>query len=283
MQHYRQHDPLGSAHNGTRRYKYGAIAALFMSLTGTAPATAATVTACTSIGLCYCINSSKQTLIEANVSAIRQSIADRKTRGKAIGYLSIPLSTVGGGYYGVNSDVAAATKTTIENALGQGAVWLLNPAAAGNIPGGSGADYMYMWTSVLAGRSGLGENFDFFYFVGPSDFRKFFARSKLADLDAIDAYFDDRLQRDPDFANAVTQHKVSKQSFRDYYGLRASIAFSLGSHDEWNIARLINERRRGSANYGIPGQLGLMFDGHAVLPGAFDTPMASGDEGRCIN
>jgi hypothetical protein len=91
------------------------------------------------------------------------------------------------------------------------------------------------------------------------------------------------LTTDPKLQAAVKQGTVSKPTFRNYYGLRASVSFSYGSHDEWNIARLLNERRRGSADFGIAGQLGIMFDGRATTPADFEAADASGDVGRCIN
>jgi hypothetical protein len=161
---------------------------------------------------------------------------------------------------------------------------MLNPGAEGNLPAGaSGADYMYMWTKILEGRSGLGEDFDFIYFVGTSDFARFFGLTGIADMERIEGYFDDRLTKDPHLKTAVEQGKVSRATFRNYYGLHASVAFSYGSHDEWNIARLLNERRRGSADFGIAGQLGIMFDGRAAAPGDFEAMIAGGDVGRCIN
>jgi hypothetical protein len=75
---------------------------------------------------------------------------------------------------------------------------------------------------------------------------------------------------------------LTKSGFRNYYGLRASVAFSYGSHDEWNIARLINDRRRGDADFGIAQQLAVLFDGQPVSPGGYEAPTASGDVGRCI-
>lgn len=241
------------------------------------------VTECTVIGLCYCVNKDYLTPINANIARLRQLIADQKTQGKAIGYISVPLSTAGGSYYGVNSDVAARTKDAVEKQLGQHSVWMLNPGAEGNLQGASGADYMYMWTKILEGRSGLGEDFDFIYFVGPSAFRPLFALDGNADMEKIEAYFDDRLTRDPQLQDAVKQNKVSKRTFRDYYALRASVSFSYGSHDEWNIARMLNERRRGAADFGIGNQLGIMYDGRSAAPGEFDAAVAGGDVGRCIN
>jgi hypothetical protein len=243
-----------------------------------------TVTACTSINLCYCINTSNRDLINANIVRVRQLIVDQRSQGKAIGYLSIPLSTAGGSYIGVNLDVAKEAKERIEKRFGPNSVWMLNPGAEGTLPpGASGADDMLMWTKILEGRSGLGEDFDFFYFVGPAEFAKTFNLDGDADMAKIDAYFAKRYASDQKFKEAVDQNKVSRKAFRNYYALRASVAFSYGSHDEWNIARLLNERRRGSADFGIAGQLAILFDGRAATPGDFETADAAGDVGRCIN
>jgi hypothetical protein len=263
-----------------------AVAILAACLVGflSRPAAADTVmvTECSVIGLCYCVNKDNLTPINANIARVRQLIADQKAQGKAIGYISVPLSTAGGSYFGVNSDVAFRTKDAIEKRLGEHSVWMLNPGAEGNLQGASGADYMYMWTRILEGRNGLGEDFDFFYFIGPSAFRRFFALDGTADMEKIEAYFDDRLTHDPQLQDAVKQNKVSKRTFRDYYALRASVSFSYGSHDEWNIARLINDRRRGATDYGIANQLAIFFDGHPQTPGGYESPTASGDVGRCI-
>ena len=265
----------------------GAIAAILTAVLAALPLRAAAadmVTQCTAIGLCYCVNKDNLTPINANIARVRQLITDQRAQDKAIGYISVPLSTLGGSYFDVNSDVAYRTKIRVEQQLGVHSVWMLNPGAEGNLPqGASGADYMYMWTKILEGRSGLGEDFDFFYFVGPSDFRVFFGLDGTADMERIDAFFDDRLQHDPKFKDAVDQKKISKRTFRNYYVLRASISFSLGSHDEWNIARMLNERRRGAAEYGIGNQLGIMYDGRSAAPGNYDASVAGGDVGRCIN
>jgi len=61
------------------------------------------------------------------------------------------------------------------------------------------------------------------------------------------------------------------------------VSFSYGSHDEWNIARLLNERRRGSTDFGISNQLSILFDGRATTPGDFEAGDASGNVGRCVN
>jgi S1/P1 nuclease len=75
---------------------------------------------------------------------------------------------------------------------------------------------------------------------------------------------------------------VDKRKFRNYYALRASVAFSLGSHDEWNIVRAINEKRRTVDKIGgITRQLAVFFDGRPVPPGLYETPVAPGDVGMC--
>jgi hypothetical protein len=244
----------------------------------------AKVTACTTINLCYCINADKRAAIFENVAQIRQLIADQKGLGKAIGYLSVPLSTSGGGYSTVNKDVARKVKDRIEKRFGANSVWILNPGAEGNLPSGaSSADYMYMWTQILEGRNGLGEDFDFFYFAGPSDFAQFFSLTGESDMEKIGAYFDQRLTSDPSLKQAVDQGQITRITFRNYYALRASVAFSYGSHDEWNVAHMINERRRGANEFGIAGQISILFEGNSVTPSNFEGAVAAGDVGRCVN
>ncbi len=148
--------------------------------------------------------------------------------------------------------------------------------------GASGADYMYMWTQILEGKDGLGEDFDFFYFAGPNDFAGYFKLTGQGDLDALEDWFDKRVADDPAFRKSVDDGSVTKPGFRNYYGLRASVTFSYGSHDEWNIARLINDRRRGATDFGIANQLSVLFDGRPLSPGGYENPAASGDVGRCI-
>jgi hypothetical protein len=77
--------------------------------------------------------------------------------------------------------------------------------------------------------------------------------------------------------------RAAPLGFRNYYGLKASVSFSYGSHDEWNIARLLNERRRGATELGIANQLPMLFDGQAINPGSYEAATAGGDAGRCIN
>jgi hypothetical protein len=277
----------GGLHTARRAAASFALAgmAVLLVLGGIAPVRAApTVTACTAIGLCYCVNPDYRGAIEANVTRVRQLIASNRAEGKAIGYLSVPLSAAGGGSFSINSAIAAETADRVTARFGARSVYLLNPGleAGDGMTGAGGADFMYMWTRILEGPKGLGEDFDFFYFTGPTDFSRFFKLTGQADLEHLEAWFDEHVVSDPQFKDALSSGSLTRSGFRNYYGLRASVAFSYGSHDEWNIARVINDRRRGDADYGIAQQLAVLFDGQPVSPGGYESPTAAGDVGRCI-
>src|SRR5262245_41536198 len=76
----------------TRKYACLGGAFVLVALAFVLPnaASANTVTACTALDICYCVNSDYRDAIDANVVRVRQLIADHKAEGKAIGYLSIP-------------------------------------------------------------------------------------------------------------------------------------------------------------------------------------------------
>ncbi len=111
-------------------------------------------------------------------------------------------------------------------------------------------EYMVMWTAVLEGADGMGD-FDAAYFAGPQDFARFFGFDGTNDMRKLDAFFDKRVVSDPDFAKAA-QGGLTKSAFRRYYALRASAAVSRGAHDEWNIFRLVNDKRRADTKIGTP-------------------------------
>jgi hypothetical protein len=246
-----------------------------------AAAQAAKSTECTKIGICYCVSSDLKPVIEAKVTFFRQLAAEARKAGKAVGYLSVPLSPTGGGYMKLNSEVAEAAKTAIEKRFGSDFVWVLNPGVVdANLPNGSGADYMLMWTGILEGREGLGEDFDFVYFAGPQDFARVFELDGNADMARIDQYFDKRLKSDPGLEKAV-QGGLTKSAFRKYYALKASSAFSRGAHDEWNIIRLVNERRRNDTRLGIGNQLPVLFDGRSVPAADSEAAVSEGYVGKC--
>jgi hypothetical protein len=250
-----------------------------------APARAASATQCTALNICYCVNSDYAAAITENVARVRQLIKEAKAQGKSVGYLSIPLSGSGGGSSSVNKELSGKIAKSVTARYGEKSVWVLDPGAeAGDKMDNSkatGADYMYMWTQIFEG-DGLGEGFDFFYFAGSTDFAAALGLTGQGDLDRLEGLFDERVATNPAFKKEVDEGKVTKAGFRRYYGLRASVAFSKGSHDEWNIARVINERRRGTLSYDIANQLSVLFDGKPVPPSSYDSPTAAGYVGRCL-
>src|SRR5215471_13005844 len=82
------------------------------------PALAANATECTASSLCYCVNTDFKPAIDEKVAYFRKLIAAEKAKGKAVGYLSVPLSSVGGANFGVNRDVAQAVKERAEMRFG---------------------------------------------------------------------------------------------------------------------------------------------------------------------
>jgi hypothetical protein len=138
---------------------------------------------------------------------------------------------------------------------------------------------MVMWTALLEGADGMGD-FDAAYFAGPQDFARYFGFDGSNDMAKLDAFFDKRVASDPDFAKSV-QGGLTKEAFRKYYALRASSNVSRGAHDEWNIFRLINDKRRADSKYGTPGQIPIVFDGQGVAPPHHETTISEGYVGKC--
>src|SRR5262249_18494171 len=104
---------------------------LLLSLALVLPAAnvlAAKVTDCAKVGLCYCINDEHKAAINGKIDKFRQLIADQRKAGKAVMYLSVPLTSAGGGNFGVNKEVAEATKQAIEKRMGADYVYVFNPA-----------------------------------------------------------------------------------------------------------------------------------------------------------
>ena len=186
-----------------------------------------------------------------------------------------------------------------------------NPDGGSAVPGGG--DYMRMWTRVLAMDQpplGLephdaklvdtGQHFDAFYFVGPRDVQAFFAEEGSLTA-GIQTYFARQFATNAAFRdyfsvpgicwgpNAGTAQpdlrsdwERKRLDFFRYYGLRASGNFSLGSHDEWNIFCLINEKRRratvgpGHLDGDISVQLAGFFDGGQLDPGSTEMKISRG-------
>jgi hypothetical protein len=263
-----------------RRYAIAGvvIAAGLALVPGTA--LAAKTTECTKVGVCYCVNDELKATISAKVDRFRALLAEQRRAGKAVGYLSVPLSSTGGGNFDVNQEVAVSAKEAIEKRFGADFVFVLNPGTLeADLPKGTGADYMLMWTTLLEGVDGLGD-FDFVYFAGPQDFARYFKLDGTADMGKLDAFFDNRVKTDPKFEKAVAGG-LTKAAFHRYYALRASASVSRGAHDEWNIFRLINERRRADGKLGTGNQIPMLFDGHGLAPADSEAAVSEGYVGKC--
>jgi hypothetical protein len=247
---------------------------------GTPQAASAKTTECTRIGVCYCVNEELKPAIATRVERFRQVLADARKAGKSVGYLSVPLTSAGGGNFDINREVAEAARAAVEKRFGADYVYVLNPGAPeADLPKGTGADYMLMWTTLLEGPDGLGD-FDFVYFAGPQDFARYFGFDGSNDMAKLDAFFDARVKSNPDFDKAV-KGGLSKASFRRYYALRASAAVSRGAHDEWNIFRTLNERRRADPKLGAGAQIAVLFDGRPVVPSDVEAALSEGYAGKC--
>ena len=138
-------------------------------------------------------------------------MADQRKAGKLVGYMSVPLSPAGGGNFDLNREVASSAADAIVQRFGTDQIFVLNPTIKDfDLPNASGADYMLLWTMLLEGPNGLGEDLDFTYFVGPQDFARFFKLNGNADMAKIDAFFDDRVKTNPGFAKAVRRRKSAE-------------------------------------------------------------------------
>ena len=91
-----------------------------------------------------------------------------------------------------------------------------------------------------------------------------------------------RLASDSDLKKEVDKG-LTRAAFRNYYALKASTTFSKGAHDEWNIIRILNERRRTHNRFGIANQLAVLFDGGGVSPSNSEGATSDGYAGRCAN
>lgn len=146
-----------------------------------------------------------------------------------------------------------------------------------------GGDYMRMWTRVLVEDDdmNLGDRFSVYYFLGPSDVRDFFTLGGAIDLTTgVEEYFARKYCSDPMFHNyfsldsdgnplPIEEWENRRKNFLRYYSVRASANFSSGSHDEWNILRILNQLRL--KKLGIGSQIAGYFDGRQIDPGSSET------------
>lgn len=232
----------------------------------------------TVLGTVFLVRPAWDDSISKTVDSVREKLREEREKGKIICYVSIPLSSRGGGHRPTNVEISKYVKRTLEARYGIAKFWALAPGVIenelptidGKRPGGG--EYLYMWTEILAGEDGTGAQFDMAYFVGPSDMYGYFGIGHGAVLVHLDAYISDRSQRDVEFRQAVADKPDARRAFIRYYGIRASATFSHGAHDEWNIFRLVNRRRD------IGEEVAIYFDGRQVVPSAAEAPVRPGYE-----
>jgi len=173
------------------------------------------------------------------------------------------------------------------------------------LPRPKGGDYMRMWTQVLVedGRENEGRLFDGYYFLGPTDVREFLTQGGALSITAgVEEFFTRQYAMDREFRDSFSlpgivwrsdwaiakdlnrkrqgklrdQWELLRMEFFRYYALKASAAFSLGSHDEWNIFRILNERRLKERNGDVGDLIAGYFDGKQIDPGAAASLIAPG-------
>jgi hypothetical protein len=184
-----------------------------------------------------------------------------------------------------------------------------------------GGDYMRMWTTVLVendSRVGYreldknlvdtGQYFDAFYFIGPRDVQSFFLTQGETLTAGIQTYFARKFAIDPDFREEYsnpnpdwrhlgTRTAINEEAYklRDrwnfkrldffrYYGLKAGVNFSLGSHDEWLIYCGLNTLRRTKTRNAeksmvdgdVGDQIAGFFDGGQIDPASSEAAVSRG-------
>jgi len=266
------------------------------------------------------------TIFDRQTELVIADVQRARLEGRLVVYLSVPISPRGGSFQATNVDIAMETERRLHARWGE-SVWVLNPAryqmeskggyglieqharaekidlaALMKRGGPTGGDYMRMWTRVLVtdGGPNLGERFDGFYFLGPSDIAAFLNPSGNTMSRAVEEYFASKFSNVAEFRYRYTEREpidwgardiatftpadwkplenwdAMRREFLRFYVLRASANYSRGSHDEWNIWALLNRRRLETYN-GDPGVLiPGYFDGRQVDLGAAVTFTSGG-------
>src|SRR5712692_11175349 len=179
----------------------------------------------TAVGMKYCADPAFDAAIGTLVQRARHDARSQRRAGKLIVYASTPISPRGGGHVETNLEVAASVKRRLEKEYG-GAVWVLDPGryqmpdVGGKSPGG--AEYMVMWTAVLAGDDGMGRDFDKVHFTGPTDMRAFFGCGPDDITGCIDRWLTAKAAVDDKLGKGVAADAARRQAFVRFYALRAS-------------------------------------------------------------
>jgi hypothetical protein len=221
-------------------------------------------------GVLFNVNPALTEYIAALIDEVRSEIAVNRAAAKLIGYLSVPLSSKGGGDFNTNADMAAHVASRVGAMFGD-RLWLLNPASYSLPDAAGGGDYMAVWADVLAGDEGSGSDFDMAYFVGPEDVWEFFGVKDNNRLGAVEAWLAAKAKTSSIYDKIYSDDKL-RLNFLRYYGLRGSTIFSKGCHDEWNIVVDLNMKRE------IGNDIAVYFDGMPVEPGDYGSRLAPGNE-----
>ena len=240
----------------------------------------------TALGMTFCVDPIFLGEIEEEARKIHREIEAQHEAGKFVAYLSTPFTPRGGGFTPANKEISHFVKQRLEAHFGS-ALWVLDPIdwtipQRGTKKAG-GAEYMLMWANVLGGKDGLGADFNMFVMTGPSDIHAFFRKTQPSiDGDvfgALDKWVNERAAWDTEFRETVAENSLRRRRFIAYYGVKASVSFSLGSHDEWNVFVGINEKRRSSL--GTAEQIPVYYDGRSLSPAEMETRISAGNEGQC--
>ncbi|MDX8398885.1 MAG: hypothetical protein R8K20_01395, partial [Gallionellaceae bacterium] len=213
-----------------------------------------------------------------------------KSKGEFIAYISIPITSNGGGNNTLDQEVSKSIKAQLMAKYGK-KFWALAPGTGDEVrlpDGATDGDWMYMWTQIIAGENGYGDDFDAVFFTGPESFMSHMNISGNNVIEKLRDYANDRANA-KEKGGKLKHHKFHEEikkpdgmhKFIDNYAFRSSVAFSEGCHDEWNIFHAINRNRRTNAKYGIINQLPIFFDGKAVPPSAYATPISGGAQNVC--
>jgi hypothetical protein len=214
--------------------------------------------------------------MQERIAQARRDLRAQRQAGKFTAYLSVPISSRGGGWEATNLEISAFTKQRLEAQSG-GTIWYLNPGEYQivNVDGKEpdGGEFLWMWTEILAGEEGLGKDFDSVYFLGPTDTAAFFARYQRPGErlpDGIQHYLE--RQSSDEFKRAILADPERLLAFRRFYQLRASVHWSKGAHDEWNIFVRLNKKR------GVGEQIPMWYDGRALSPAEMEGEVERGYE-----
>ncbi len=208
--------------------------------------------------------------IDRLTAEVTATLEERGRAGCYLGYLSVPISSRGGGHFATNIAMAASIATRVTARFGA-KLYVLNPAAYSLPRGATGSDYMAVWSDVLAGADGQGRTFDLVYFVGPDDVLNFFGASGDDRLGTLERWLSTKATTDPEY-DAIVKDAAKCRAFLRYYGIRGSAAFSKGAHDEWNIAMRLNALRE------VGDSIAIYFDGSPIEPGDYDDATSRGTE-----